>query len=47
MGHVGSKTGSLGQFLENNVYTLGGIVLIQSLVNFVKMFIFMKSNTES
>ena len=31
--HVGSKTRSLGQFLEEkkNVYSLEGLVLIQSL----------------
>ena len=29
VGHVGSKTRSLGQVLKNHMYTLVGIVLIQ------------------
>ena len=40
MGHVGSKTRSLGQILEKNLlYTLEGTVLIQSSPNFIRMFV--------
>ena len=46
MGDVGSKTRLLGQFLENNVYILEDMVLIQSSWTFVRMFILMKSRPE-
>ena len=32
LGHVGSKTRSLGQILENLVYTLKGTVLIEKFM---------------
>ena len=39
---LGKKTRSLGQILKNYVGTLEGIVLVQSALNFVKMFVTMK-----
>ena len=46
MGHVGSKTRSLGQLLEKHLYTVDDTVLIQSSWNFVRMFILMGSRPE-
>ena len=40
VGHVESKTRSLGHILEKNlVYTLEGTVLIQSSPNFIRMLV--------
>ena len=48
LGHVGSKTGSLGQILEKKlVYTLEGTVVIQSSGNFVRMIILIISRSSS
>ena len=45
LGHVGLKTRSRGQIIENRVYTLEGTVLIQSSSNFVRMIIRLKSRS--
>ena len=46
LGHVGSKTRSLGQILEKPfLYTLEGTVLIQSLRNFIRMLMIIISRS--
>ena len=45
LGHVGSKTRSLGQILEKLVYTLEGTVSIQSSRNFIRMLIIIISRS--
>ena len=45
LGHVGSKTRSQGQILENFVYPLEGTVLIQSSRNFIRMLMIMMSRS--
>ena len=45
LGHVGSKTRSLGQILEKPVYSLKGTVLIQSSWSFVRLLIIIISRS--
>ena len=48
LGHIGSKTRSLGQIIEKNlVYTLEGTVVIQSSGNFLRMLILIMSRAGS
>ena len=47
LGHVGSKTRSQGQIIENIVYTLEGTVLILSSCNVVRMSILIISKSSS
>ena len=45
LGHVGSKTRSLGQILDKTLYTLKGTVVIQCSGNFVRMLIIIISRS--
>ena len=47
LGHVGSKTRSLCQILDETLYTLEGTVVIQSSGNFVRMLILLISRSSS
>ena len=45
LGHVGSKTRSLGQILDKTLYTLKSTVVIQCSGNFVRMLIIIISRS--
>ena len=45
LGQIRLNARSLGQFCKNLVYIVEGTVLIQSLRNFVRMFIYIKSKS--
>ena len=47
MGHVGSKTRSVGQIIENLVNTLEATVLVQSSSNLLRMIILTISQSGS
>ena len=47
MGHIGSKTWSLGQTLEKPIVRSRGQISVQLSQNVVRMFVLMKSRTNS